>query len=608
MALEAKNSQKSRNTSLFKLIPFILLAYHFNHPVIYVFVFIWLLFNSKRQLLKGSLILFIVLVCNHKKYDFMPCGMIEDIRNNSCIVNKLFYKSLLIGNEELNVGDIIITFDTNEIIETSHRSKLILFQSNRYEKLGSFVLKNYFYRKLQDHPKEMQQILDHTLNNRYYQEDISYDLGYGLFGYYFFKRFSKKAPFKCLFCFLLYNLLFVSQIKYLLIIIDIIAEHYKLDRYNRYALKLLFIAIIDFNLFRNYAILIPLLLEVYQLIDFPYGFTNHLAFIESVLFCRIDLFSIFFFRYLLFFRSLLFLISLLSLIFPFMDNILMILVKGYSFLNSLHLDIRGKLNLLAFLLILSVWHLFKIEKHPLKLLTTFLILFLPLSDPLLHISFIDIGQGDSSLISYPFSRDCVLIDTGSPYNYYKLQKYLFAEGIYRIEYLIITHDDSDHNGNIENLQNDFHISNIITEGETFQYRNIFYNYLSLGEHDNDNDNSLVYLLDVNGLKILFTGDISSNAEKELLTSYGELDVDILKVAHHGSKSSSSDFFISHTLPEYAMISTSGMYYHPHYQVLNTLKRYDCRYFVTKDVGTIKVYLTRIGDFIKTDKNEFVIMR
>ncbi len=51
-----------------------------------------------------------------------------------------------------------------------------------------------------------------------------------------------------------------------------------------------------------------------------------------------------------------------------------------------------------------------------------------------------------------------------------------------------------------------------------------------------------------------------------------------------------------------------MYYHPHYQVLETLKRYGCRYFVTKEAGTIKICFTRVIDFIQTEKNEFVIMR
>ena len=166
----------------------------------------------------------------------------------------------------------------------------------------------------------------------------------------------------------------------------------------------------------------------------------------------------------------------------------------------------------------------------------------------------------------------------------------------------------DHSGNLTNLQKDFKIRNIITEADDFRYKDIEFHSLPTGEYDNDNDNSLVYLLNVNGYRILFTGDISSSVEKQLIQRYGDFDIDIPKVSHHGSKTASSDYFISHIRPEYAFISSSGMYYHPHYQVLETLKRYGCRYFVTKEAGTIKICFTRVIDFIQTEKNEFVIMR
>ena len=608
MASDPKSLRRSKNISLFRITILSLFVYAIHHPLAYILLILWLIAKGRKDLWMGLLILLIIIASNNRKYDFMSFGIVEDVRNNGYLVNKLFYKSLLSDDEQLEVGDIIKTNDSTVVVSETDLSKNILFQSENCTRISRFVLKNYFYRKLQDHPKEIQKILDHTLNNLYYQDNAGYDLGYGLIGYYFYRLLSKKKPLTCLFCLFLYNLLFVSQAKYLLIVIDIMADRYHLDRYERFTIKALLIAVINFHLFSNYAILIPLLLEAYPLIDLQISFINYLSFIESFLFCRIEIFSIFFFRYLLLYRSFLFLVSLMDLLFPVLDPVMLWIVKAYTFLNTIHLDLRGKLSLFSFLLILILWRRFQIRNRYLKLCISLLVIVSPLNDPLFHISFIDVGQGDSSLISYPVSKHCVLIDTGSEYNYQKLRKYLFSEGIYRIDHLIITHDDSDHSGNLDNLKNDFKIINIIREGESFSFRNIIYNCLPLKEYDDTNDNSLIYLLDINGLKILFTGDISSDAEKELLKTYGEIDIDILKVAHHGSRSSSSDYFISHTMPEYAMISTSGMYYHPHYQVLETLKRYGCRYFITKDQGTIKVYLTRLVDFIKTEKNEFVIIR
>jgi len=219
-----------------------------------------------------------------------------------------------------------------------------------------------------------------------------------------------------------------------------------------------------------------------------------------------------------------------------------------------------------------------------------------------------VGQGDSILIRYPLSGNCILIDTGSSYNYYKLRKRLFAEGIYKIDYLILSHDDSDHNGNVENLSTDFNIGSIITEGKDIEFGNIFLDYLETGTYDNDNDNSLVYYLEINNVSFLFTGDISDDVERVLIQKYGPLSVDVLKVSHHGSYTATSPYFISNILPSYAVISTSGMYNHPHYTVINTLKRYLVHYFITKESGTVSFYFSRFVDFIKTDKNEFVIIR
>ncbi|MBQ6126604.1 MAG: MBL fold metallo-hydrolase [Erysipelotrichaceae bacterium] len=111
----------------------------------------------------------------------------------------------------------------------------------------------------------------------------------------------------------------------------------------------------------------------------------------------------------------------------------------------------------------------------------------------------------------------VLIDTGSSYQYYSLKKKLFCEGIYRIDYLIITHDDEDHNGNIENLKKDFKIMNIVETGVDIDCRRIFLKYYDLCGSDNDNDSSLVYAAWIGSVSFLFTGIFLQTWRKNFCT-------------------------------------------------------------------------------------------
>ena len=184
---------------------------------------------------------------------------------------------------------------------------------------------------------------------------------------------------------------------------------------------------------------------------------------------------------------------------------------------------------------------------------------------------------------------------------------ILSNNEYKIDYLIISHDDEDHNGNIENLQKDFRIGEIIETGKEFSFRSINYHYLYLGDFKDDNDNSLVYLLRIDDYDFLFTGDLSKQVENKIYEKYGPLKIDFLKVSHHGSYTGTSPYLIGNILPEYAIISTNGKYDHPSSETLDTLERYMVRYFITKYTGNVDIYFSGLLDFIKTGKNDFVII-
>ena len=307
-------------------------------------------------------------------------------------------------------------------------------------------------------------------------------------------------------------------------------------------------------------------------------------------------------------RIFLFLFSFLVLLCPFLEGVYLSLIRIFSRLLSFDLPIRGTVSLFGIILLISIFRQFHIQKGVGQYVILLLVTLLPIHDPFFHVSFIDVGQGDSIMIKKPFRHSCTLIDTGSPFNYYKLKTFLFQQGIYQIDHLIITHNDSDHNGNVEALKEDFKVKDIVTQGRDIEYFGLFLDHLDLLEFDNDNDNSLVYLMKVKSLSFLFTGDISKKAERDLILRHGPLDVDILKVSHHGSKTGSSDLFISQILPAVSVISTSGLYGHPNKEVLDVLNSYKSRFFLTSESGTVSVYITRFLSFIKTVKYEFVIIR
>ena len=98
-------------------------------------------------------------------------------------------------------------------------------------------------------------------------------------------------------------------------------------------------------------------------------------------------------------------------------------------------------------------------------------------------------------------------------------------------------------------------------------------FLQTKEYDNENDNSNVIYTELNGYKFMFMGDASTNTEKEILDKYNLPDIDVLKVGHHGSKTSSSREFINEVNPNYSIISVgkNNRYGHPNKEVLDNLK-------------------------------------
>ena len=213
-----------------------------------------------------------------------------------------------------------------------------------------------------------------------------------------------------------------------------------------------------------------------------------------------------------------------------------------------------------------------------------------------EITMIDVGQGDCTLIRLPFNQGNILIDTGGNANYDLATKviipYLKSIGIQKLDYVYISHSDFDHCGALDSLKEHFPIGGVIDEYEKYRkIGNIEITMLNSDTHYSDtNDQSLVMKADMNGISILFTGDASTIVEKELKDIYHHLDIDILKVSHHGSHTGSSVELFEMIQPSIGMIGVkkNNLYHHPSDEVIERLKRKNITILRTDEDGMFHI--------------------
>ena len=217
--------------------------------------------------------------------------------------------------------------------------------------------------------------------------------------------------------------------------------------------------------------------------------------------------------------------------------------------------------------------------------------------------FIDVGQGDATL--FHSGGKTMLIDTGgklfssSSLASDTLVPLLHSLGIRSLNYLILTHGDYDHMGEGITLVESFKVGKVIFNSGKYNdlelaliqvlneknipyYQNIqelrmgnqsFY-FLNRQLYDDENDNSMVLYTELHGIKLLFMGDAGVEVEEDLSEKYNLQDIDVLKVGHHGSKTSSSKGFIDEIKPKYSIISVgkNNRYGHPNKEVLENLEK------------------------------------
>lgn len=238
-----------------------------------------------------------------------------------------------------------------------------------------------------------------------------------------------------------------------------------------------------------------------------------------------------------------------------------------------------------------------------------------LKDNSLLVHFIDVGQGDSILIQHNGIN--MLIDAGPAKS--NLIQYLKSLKLKKIDYLIETHPHEDHIGEMSSLINKFEVSKFYAPyvtTNTISFKNMIsslkrknlkihvakpdinfdlgrdINCVSLApngdKYDNLNNYSCVIRLVFSNTSFLFTGDCENEGESEILNNYSDVSANVLKVGHHGSKTATSDAFLTRVNPQVAVISCgkNNDYGHPHSQTIKKLQKLKCKVYRTDIDGTI----------------------
>ena len=318
------------------------------------------------------------------------------------------------------------------------------------------------------------------------------------------------------------------------------------------------------------------------------------------------------------------------------EEIFTIIMRAIGFLAQTKIGMItfGKITWWQTIILLGmiIWIVTSSQKHNCQskkifyLGLVYLGLFISIHFPLYgQVSVIDVGQGDSILITTPIKRKAYLIDTGGKLNFGRTKTepqlnhitipYLYAQGIDHLDGVFLSHQDADHIGDLGPLleqipvkklyfaqglnQNPSFLKRIagkirytklvpLIAGDVVKEEGISFHIVfpfKAGEGKNEDSLSLWFTLA--NKNWLFTGDLDQDGEKQLIQNL-PVKIDYFKLGHHGSKTSSNPEFMAQLRPNLVFISAgrNNRFGHPHQETLQTLHNLQIPYYTTQDSGTI----------------------
>ncbi|API89228.1 DNA internalization-related competence protein ComEC/Rec2 [Marinilactibacillus sp. 15R] len=342
----------------------------------------------------------------------------------------------------------------------------------------------------------------------------------------------------------------------------------------------------------------------------------------------------------------------------FSDKIILLLEDLVEKISSLYpfTFVTGRLSVIGMILIccgILLVFLYLDTYKNLRLFSIFIIgtafIFIGLLSekysPTGKVVMLDIGQGDAFLIKEPWGKGNYLIDTGGLSQWKEIEEWeepespysigsdvvvpsLKAFGIKELDQMILTHADTDHVGALEDIISEIEINEIVASKETFfdlalkklwplfvreniniesvdysktnkagpnMYILYPFNPPEPGLKKSKNNESLVLYGIIGNKKWLFTGDLESAGEDILMEHYPQLKTDVLKIGHHGSKSSTQVAFLEQLTPEIGWISSgkNNLYGHPNQKIIERLKEKNIKIYRTDQQGAVSYQYTPV---------------
>jgi len=275
-------------------------------------------------------------------------------------------------------------------------------------------------------------------------------------------------------------------------------------------------------------------------------------------------------------------------------------------------------------------HRFVLPMSILQVLLIAVLILHPLSsgraDGQLRVDFLDVGQGDSALVTMPDGTTLLVDGGGNTTDAARrigetvVSEYLWWRSLNEVDYVLATHADADHIDGLNDILKNFTVrsaliarrptndpefskfsqtltttnthSELIQAGDVIHFGAVEVSVLwppGAGEQSTNND-SITLRVKFGAHSILLTGDIEKPAERALVESHQDLTANVVKVPHHGSKTSSTDDFVRATNPDLAIISVGrhSMFGHPHPEVVQRWQANGATVLTTGECGTITV--------------------
>lgn len=556
-------------------------------------------------------------------------GRIVELNKNSVLMQKGFNKILVLNCDvnSLALGDVI---QVNQIDDLSFSINRFGFQSEQWAKANHIVYQASYQNTIKEANSFLQWLSMSHANNIEFQawyRHLLFQVSMpGVMGLLFsvgilfvvlidflekiLDRFQIKQPHIIIFTVLIILLFTLgSPLSLVRISVFRLVKKCVTRRDHHFFYNVLILFLIEPYGFTQLAWIIPLALSAHARFSF-----NHVRFFERSLVLIVSFLSVsvrfslihlilypqlkkifpYLITYLLTARFFLFLqISFVGLMNSF--NQVMLFVQNMFVMN-------GHLSALSAILILILYQ-FKLNKF--LWLSCFILVIavinplsiLPLSE---QITMINVNQGDSILLQSRFNKEVILIDTGNTYARDTVLATLDYYGLKKIDVISISHQDADHSANTQAIKDYVNVKVEARSKENIPFANTELIFLDNGNFKNENDNSKVYYLALNNMRYLFSGDMSAFVEKQMLKRYPDIKVDILKVAHHGSNTATSNELLHQLEVSVGLISVgSNDYGHPSTEVLARLYEFHVEAISTFTEGDLILRSYGFGVWIES---------